>query len=123
MTYNTNLEDFGVTDVDSGEVIRDDQYKKILKDISKRQMEVYWEVFKHPSGVSTKEVALILRRSLHSLSGRFTELSNPKGYDKRPYCNPPLIEFVGRKVLPNEIGEMTGYSVYRVCNGFNGGDI
>ena len=129
------LEDIGFSSIDSKEVLtpgeenRNNQYKEILKDINTRQMEVYWEVFKHPDGISTKEVALNLRRSLHGISGRFTELSNPKGYDRRPYCNPPLIEpvinddgSVKKKIMPNELGQMTSYLVFRACNGFNGGE-
>ena len=126
MAYRTSLEDFGVTDIDEGQTsedIRNEQYKEIIKDINRRQMEVYWEIYKHPGGIATKKIAKILRRSLHGISGRLTELSNPKGYDKKPYCNPPLIEKCGNELLPNDLGQMTKYSKFKVCNGFNGGQV
>ena len=125
MTYGKILEDYGVVieEERTSEEVRNDQYKEIMKDITQRQMEVYWEVFKHPNGIATKRVAIILRRSLHGISGRFSEMVNAKGYDKRPYCNPPLLMKCGEELLPNDLGQMTNYSKFKVCNGFNGGQI
>jgi DNA-binding transcriptional regulator YhcF (GntR family) len=48
-------------------------YKSIVKELSKRQMEVYNKIQTFP-GITIRETALRLKTFPHAISGRFTEL-------------------------------------------------
>jgi len=89
-------------------------HEKVEPEITKRQQEIYEIILNHPEGISSRGIEEIIHRELHCFSGRLTELANPKGYDKRPYHSPPLIEECGVDYHPDDEGRMTPYTKYRV---------
>lgn len=75
-------------------------------------------------GISSKGIQQELEKrkdrpvGLNEFSGRLAEMANPKGYDKRPYCNPPIIEVCGIDPNFNNNNCSQSYTIYRVRSNF-----
>jgi len=97
------------------ESVRNQQFYDIAEELPDRQQMIFEIILEHsPKGISSMGIHRLTKKPLHTFSGRLSELANPKGKEKVPYCNPPLIEACGVEIYPDHDGRMRRYTKYRV---------
>ena len=118
--YEDDLEEDNTLGKNISEFVRDSTFESIKPELAERQLEILKIILLYPAGgISSRGISKHLdNRPLNTFSGRLTELANPKGYDKPPYHNPPLIEPCGVEQYPDFEGRMRSYTKYRVRRSF-----
>jgi hypothetical protein len=99
------------------EQVRDNNFRNLQDNMDSKKLRIYNIIAAKP-GISSMGilVELNLPPGLNRISGRLTELANPKCYTDKPrYCYPPVIEaLIEKDFKPDFSGKMIEYSRYRV---------